>query len=422
MTTLPAARRISAATVGVAAAAVALIAVLLGQRLAGADGFPTDPLATSATGLAAVAAEAARSRLSAAGRLRAARFATALVAALLLSLAAAVVAIAASTSAGPLASVAVAVWSVAWIPPLALAQLTASSAVRADGRRAWIHAVVIAASALGMLAGVVLWRPVDPFTGVASIAPEAWPAVFTAIGDAVTFVGLAALLLLPVSLARAALGSTGIARTRLGLAAAGTAAAPLVVVFCVLLAVARDPGNVDPTVGSVAFLVAVAGGAGAGALAALLLARGAVPASGLRVAVRGTTLAVGALIVGGVGTLVVAGGGSPTVSALVVAALAVVVAGLAWFGGGRVAASLAVVTAEERPTLTELTDRESEVLALLADGASNAGIAAQLVVSERTVDAHLRAVFTKLGLAPDPSANRRVQAARTWLERVESQR
>lgn len=86
------------------------------------------------------------------------------------------------------------------------------------------------------------------------------------------------------------------------------------------------------------------------------------------------------------------------------------------------AASLAVVTAEERPTLTELTDRESEVLALLADGASNAGIAAQLVVSERTVDAHLRAVFTKLGLAPDPSANRRVQAARTWLERVESQR
>ncbi|WP_181784304.1 helix-turn-helix domain-containing protein, partial [Pseudonocardia pini] len=63
-----------------------------------------------------------------------------------------------------------------------------------------------------------------------------------------------------------------------------------------------------------------------------------------------------------------------------------------------------------------LTPRENEVLALLASGASNAGIATQLVVSERTVDAHLRSVFGKLDLRPDPDANRRVQAARIWLD------
>ncbi|KUJ47212.1 hypothetical protein ADL17_21970 [Micromonospora maris] len=63
-----------------------------------------------------------------------------------------------------------------------------------------------------------------------------------------------------------------------------------------------------------------------------------------------------------------------------------------------------------------MTAREREVLAALAEGASNAGIAAQLVVSERTVDAHLRAIFMKLALTADGTTNRRVQAARIWLE------
>lgn len=68
---------------------------------------------------------------------------------------------------------------------------------------------------------------------------------------------------------------------------------------------------------------------------------------------------------------------------------------------------------EPRPA-DVLTARESEVLGLLAAGLSNAGIAADLVLSERTVEAHLRAVFTKLRLPDDRTDNRRVLAALAW--------
>jgi DNA-binding CsgD family transcriptional regulator len=66
------------------------------------------------------------------------------------------------------------------------------------------------------------------------------------------------------------------------------------------------------------------------------------------------------------------------------------------------------------PRLAVLTPREREVLGLLAEGLSNSGIAARLVLSERTVDAHLRSIFTKLALPDSTHANRRVHAVLAW--------
>ena len=65
--------------------------------------------------------------------------------------------------------------------------------------------------------------------------------------------------------------------------------------------------------------------------------------------------------------------------------------------------------------LAVLTERERQVLSRLAQGQSNRAIAIHLVVSERTVEAHLRTIFTKLELPEVGDANRRVHAALVWL-------
>jgi DNA-binding NarL/FixJ family response regulator len=63
----------------------------------------------------------------------------------------------------------------------------------------------------------------------------------------------------------------------------------------------------------------------------------------------------------------------------------------------------------------ELTEREQEVLALVAEGLSNQAIAARLVINERTVETHTTRIFTKLGLAQSPELHRRVMAVLTYL-------
>ena len=91
----------------------------------------------------------------------------------------------------------------------------------------------------------------------------------------------------------------------------------------------------------------------------------------------------------------------------------------------RVAAGGCVIDAElvarlvnrkrERDPLAALTEQERRVLALMAQGRSNSALSAELHLSGKTIEAHVRNIFTKLGLHPDPSDHRRVLAVLTFL-------
>jgi DNA-binding NarL/FixJ family response regulator len=65
--------------------------------------------------------------------------------------------------------------------------------------------------------------------------------------------------------------------------------------------------------------------------------------------------------------------------------------------------------------LAGLSDREREVLGLIAEGMSNRAIAARLFITERTVEAHVTQIFQKLGLSESPDRHRRVLAVLTFL-------
>jgi DNA-binding NarL/FixJ family response regulator len=65
--------------------------------------------------------------------------------------------------------------------------------------------------------------------------------------------------------------------------------------------------------------------------------------------------------------------------------------------------------------LDELTPREHEVLALMAEGRTNAGIAKRLWLTEKTVETHIRTILMKLGLQPDADDHRRVLAVLAYL-------
>ncbi len=65
--------------------------------------------------------------------------------------------------------------------------------------------------------------------------------------------------------------------------------------------------------------------------------------------------------------------------------------------------------------LSKLTEREREVLGLIAEGMSNHAVAARLFITERTVEAHVTKIFQKLGLAESPEQHRRVVAVLAFL-------
>ena len=93
---------------------------------------------------------------------------------------------------------------------------------------------------------------------------------------------------------------------------------------------------------------------------------------------------------------------------------------------GRVAAGGSVVdpslvqelirARRRRDPLDVLSPREREVLALMAEGASNAGIARRIFVTEGTVEKHVRAILTKLDLPESETEHRRVMAVLRFLE------
>ena len=66
--------------------------------------------------------------------------------------------------------------------------------------------------------------------------------------------------------------------------------------------------------------------------------------------------------------------------------------------------------------LAELTDREREVLGMIAEGRSNRAISERAFITERAVEKHVTRIFSKLGLDPAPEDHRRVLAVLTYLD------
>ncbi len=293
----------------------------------------------------------------------------------------------------------VGLWSVWWAVPLAVVQLAALSAARAPG---WWSVVYAVATTLAVGLGAGFAKPTEPFVGLQPLAPEGWiPSPVLDVLTVVQFaLSIAVLVLLLVR--------------RAGVLAAVAAVSPLLVIVCVGLAIARDPGAIEPAIGSVGYLVALSTGCLAAAIA-LTLVRPLATATVARRLIAAVVGAYAAVLVALLATLVSAwlAPVGPLASGLAVAALALTVA-VGWW---RVVALLA--RPEDVPTATRLTmlsAREQQVLALLADGVRDADIAAALHLSERTVESHLIRIFSKLGLEQSEGRNRRVLAVRAWSE------
>jgi len=80
-----------------------------------------------------------------------------------------------------------------------------------------------------------------------------------------------------------------------------------------------------------------------------------------------------------------------------------------------VVAQLLVVQPRQSP-VERLTERERDVLSMIAEGLSNQAVGERLVISQGAVEKHISSIFAKLDLPPNASAHRRVQAVLAWLQ------
>jgi DNA-binding NarL/FixJ family response regulator len=80
-----------------------------------------------------------------------------------------------------------------------------------------------------------------------------------------------------------------------------------------------------------------------------------------------------------------------------------------------------LITPVNGAALARLSERERDVLDLMAQGLTNAAIATRLTLSERTVEAHVRHILTKLDITEGQDGHRRVLAVLAYLNEIHAQ-
>jgi len=407
--------------------ASALIAIA--ARVVGHPYFGTDPAVVAALGVGALATAAVG---HATWRNDRSVGVTIVLAAWTLAAYLIVLGLAGLTGASPVARLAVG----GHIPPLTLCVVTGLIARRSLlAGRASSWPVLVSVGIAGILFGAIftLAHPgPPPFEGVSPIFDLPGPVMNAFMS--LNFVWLATLLLPPALLIWSRRSDARADPGRLATAAVASFAPVCQILLCTLLGFAVEARGVSQNGGAVILLVGLGAAWPLTAVGYGLAIRGrAAPYTvSTGVLARAGSLVLGlmtAMIAICAGLFVSLGHGIGTTLAIAVSVVVVALAlrpiavrVLAAVIGEAIYPIRAGTTSDrashpprrEPSRMSPLSGREREVLRLLAAGLSNAGIAAELVLSERTIDAHLRSVFGKLELPDSRHDNRRVQAAAIW--------
>jgi len=342
-----------------------------------------------------------------------------------------------------LTTVSASAWVVAWegawwIIPITLSGIcclvAAEELLDAPGSLSWGRIVPAALAAVGLVLGFGVISYADVYPGVPAPLGHTilgHPAAAAAFG-VVNIVWMLSATIAPALIFRAAAHSAGLRRGRLTIAAVAATTPLLTLATCVLLWAGFAAGLLDDrfatTVLTVAFFLPPALVAAGVAVACAARDDGVTGSIGraARWVLRGLWITVTAQLAALLAALLAVGSGTPSALAASTVAVVLCVVFVAAYGpvASRIDRFMIAEPAEiaeqqteaiEPPLSGMLSPREREVLSLIAAGRSNAAIAAELFVSERTVDSHVSSIFDKLGLGREAGTNRRVQAAAAWI-------